>query len=274
MASIDLLAIGHVTRDRLDDGFTTGGTVTYGAATARALGLVPAIVTSAGPDRQVPAPDTNTYVVASARSTAFRNDYGPNGRTQHVDGVAESLSPSDVPGKWNKARSVLLGPLVGEVSVEFARHFPNALVVASLQGWLRRWDSDPTGLVTPHRWPGLAVLPYVDAAVVSAEDIVDDDQVAQWAELVPILVVTEGSHGARLHTEGCWHNVPAFAAQEVDPTGAGDVFAAALALMLLETGDAVAAATFASCVASFSVEAQGTSGLPTRAQVDERLATG
>ena len=274
MASIDLLAIGHVTRDRLDQGFTTGGTVTYGAATARALGLVPAIVTSAGPDLQSPLPDVNTHVVEAARSTAFRNDYGPSGRTQHVDGVAKALSPPDVPGEWQGARSVLLGPLVGEVSVEFARQFPNALVVASLQGWLRRWDSDATGLVTPRGWSGLAVLPYIDAAVVSVDDIVDDDQVPQWAELVPLLVVTEGSRGARLHTEGRWHTIPVFAARELDPTGAGDVFAAALALMLLETGEAVAAATFASCVASFSVEAEGTSGLPTRAQVDERLATG
>ena len=272
MASIDLLAIGHVTRDRLDDGFTTGGTITYGAATAHALGLVPAVVTSAGPDLQSSLAGINTHVVAAAHSTAFRNDYGPSGRTQHVDGVAKALSPSDVPREWHGARSVLLGPLVGEVSVEFARQFPNAVVVASVQGWLRQWDS--TGLVTPRGWSGLAVLPYVDAAVGSVEDIVEDDQVSQWAELVPILVVTEGSQGARLHTGGRWHTVPAFAAREVDPTGAGDVFAAALALMLLETGDAVAAATFASCVASFSVEAQGTSGLPSRVQVDERLATG
>ncbi len=272
MASIDLLAIGHVTRDRLDDGFTTGGTVTYGAMTARALGLVPAIVTSAGHDLQNTLPDVNTHVVPAARSTAFRNDYGPNGRTQHVDGVAESLSPSDVPGEWHGARSVLLGPLVGEVDAALARSFPNSLVVASVQGWLRRWDS--TGLVKPRGWSGLAVLPYIDAAVVSIDDIVDDGKVAQWAELVPLLVVTEGSQGARLHENGHWHAIPAFVTQEVDPTGAGDVFAAALAFMLLETGDAVAAATFASCVASFSVEAQGTSGLPSRAQVDERLATG
>ena len=272
MASIDLLAIGHVTRDRLDDGFTTGGTVTYGAATARSLGLVPAIVTSAGPDLQSPRLDVTTHVVEAAHSTAFHNDYGPSGRTQHVEGVAESLSPSDVPEEWHGARSVLLGPLVGEVDAALARFFPNSLVVAAVQGWLRRWDS--TGLVKPRGWHGLAVLPYIDAAVVSRDDIVDDGQVSQWAEIVPILVVTEGSRGARLHTKGHWHTVPAFAAQEVDPTGAGDVFAAALALMLLETGDAVAAATFASCVASFSVEAQGTAGLPTRAQVDGRLATG
>ena len=272
MAPIDLLAIGHVTRDRLEAGFTTGGTVTYGALAARALGNVPAIVTSAGPDLLSPLPDVDTHMVAALTSTAFRNDYGPGGRTQHIEGVAKSLSPSDVPTEWQRARSVLLGPLVGEIDAALARFFPNSLVVACVQGWLRHWDS--TGLVIPRGWSGLYVLPYIDAVVVSIDDIVDDEQISQWSEIVPVLVVTQGSKGARLHAKGRWHTIPAFAAQEVDPTGAGDVFAAAFALMLLETGDTVRAATFASCVASFAVEAQGTSNLPTRAQVDERLATG
>jgi 1D-myo-inositol 3-kinase len=272
LASIDLLAIGHVTRDRLEAGFTTGGTVTYGALAARALGSVPAIVTSVGPDLISLLPDVDTHVVTSTKSTAFRNDYGPHGRTQHVESVARHLSPSDVPQEWQGAPAVLLGPLVGEVDAALARFFPNSLVVASVQGWLRRWDS--TGLVTPRSWSGLDVLPYLNAAVVSIDDIVDEEQVALWADIVPVLVVTHGAQGARLHTKGRWHTIPAFAAQEVDPTGAGDVFAAAFALMLLETGDSARAATFASCVASFAVEAQGTSNLPTRAQVDERLASG
>lgn len=272
MAPIDLLAIGHVTRDRLEAGFTTGGTVTYGALAARALGSVPAIVTSAGPDLLSPLPDVDTHVVAALTSTAFRNDYGSGERTQHIEGVAKPLSPSDVPTEWQGARSVLLGPLVGEIDAALAHFFPNSLVVASVQGWLRHWDS--TGLVIPRGWSGLDVLPYIDAAVVSIDDIVGDEQISQWSEIVPVLVVTQGSKGARLHAKGRWHTIPAFAAQEVDPTGAGDVFAAAFALMLLETGDTVRAATFASCVASFAVEAQGTSNLPTRAQVDERLATG
>ena len=271
MACIDLLAIGHVTRDRLESGFTTGGTVTFGALAARALGSVPAIVTSAGPDLLSSLPDVDTHVVTAAKSTAFHNDYAPGGRTQHIESVAQPLSPSDVPPEWKGARSVLLGPLVGEVNAALTRFFPNALVVASVQGWLRHWDS--TGLVMPRDWSGLDVLPYIDAAVVSVDDIVDDEQTSQWSEIVPVLVVTQGSHGARLHARGLWHTIPAFATQEVDPTGAGDVFAAAFALMLLESGDPVRAATFASCVASFAVEAQGTSNLPTRAQVDERLAT-
>jgi sugar/nucleoside kinase (ribokinase family) len=57
----------------------------------------------------------------------------------------------------------------------------------------------------------------------------------------------------------------------VDPTGAGDVFAAAFLVRYRETGDPFASALFASCAASLSVEAPGLEGVPTRARVEERF---
>ena len=55
-----------------------------------------------------------------------------------------------------------------------------------------------------------------------------------------------------------------------DPTGAGDVFAASFLLHYRQTGDPVTSLEFAHCVASFAVEAEGTLGIPTYAQVSER----
>jgi sugar/nucleoside kinase (ribokinase family) len=66
--------------------------------------------------------------------------------------------------------------------------------------------------------------------------------------------------------------VPGFPAVEVDPTGAGDVFAAAFLVRLQETEDPVQAARFANAVASFCVEGPGVAGIPTREQVEERLS--
>ena len=45
-----LLVVGHVTWDRREGGDVLGGSVTYGARTACALGWEAAILTSAGPD--------------------------------------------------------------------------------------------------------------------------------------------------------------------------------------------------------------------------------
>ena len=269
--SPDFLAIGPVTRDLTPNGYSVGGAVTFGALTALRMGLRPAIVTSAGPNSDIDAigPEIPVHVVHSAESTTFRNIYERRTRKQVLESVAAPITPPDVPQRWRSAPMVLLGPLAGEVSYELARYFPKSLVVASIQGWLRQWDDQ--GRVTPKAWEAREVMPHVDAAVVSIEDVEDCRLIDLWAETTPVLIVTMGSDGARLHSGGRWHQIPPFAVREVDPTGAGDVFAAAYLVGMHETGDDLQSARFASCAASFCVEADGTGGIPTRAQVEDRL---
>lgn len=246
----------------------------YGAITALRMGLSPAVVTSAGPDVCTSADLSGIRVhnVASARTTTFRNRYHRGKRTQIVESAAGPIGIDDVPVQWRAAPLVLLGPLIGEVEDELARAFPNATVLSSLQGWLRRWDEE--GRVGAVRWDGADVLPHVDAAVVSAEDIVAPGQIDRWKDLVPVLLVTEGRHGAWLHFEGAWRRIDAYPVAQIDPTGAGDVFGAAFLIRYSETRDPSESARFASCAASFCVEAEGTDGIPTRAQVEVRLGLG
>jgi sugar/nucleoside kinase (ribokinase family) len=78
--------------------------------------------------------------------------------------------------------------------------------------------------------------------------------------------------GARIHFDGAWHNMEAFPENEVDPTGAGDVFAAAFLARLHETNDVAEATRFAAAAASLSTAAAGTVAIPTREQIEERLA--
>ena len=63
---------------------------------------------------------------------------------------------------------------------------------------------------------------------------------------------------------------PGYPANEVDPTGAGDVFAAAFLCELQRTGDVAVAIDFANQVAACSVEAVGGEGIPTREMVAAR----
>lgn len=63
--------------------------------------------------------------------------------------------------------------------------------------------------------------------------------------------------------------------QEVDPTGAGDVFAAAFLWHLhQQNGDWKTAAEWANCVASFAVEKRGVTGVPKLADVEKRWKNG
>jgi sugar/nucleoside kinase (ribokinase family) len=269
---LDYLAVGHVARDDTPDGHTVGGAVIFGAVTAARMGLRAAIVTSAarGFDPGPALAGVPLHVVPSDATTTFRNVYRGGTRTQHIRDVAGPIVASDVPDEWSRAPMVFLAPLARELGDDVAAGFPGATVVASLQGWLRRWDA--SGLVTPMRWDGGGLLPHVDAAIVSEADFAGDDTVARWAGSAAVLIVTRGSDGASLYHRGVRRDVPPFPAREADPTGAGDVFGTAYLVRLHETGDPIESARYASCAAGFSVQAPGVAGIPTRAQVMSRLA--
>jgi sugar/nucleoside kinase (ribokinase family) len=90
-------------------------------------------------------------------------------------------------------------------------------------------------------------------------------------ELVPIVALTRGWEGMDLMTRDAVHSVPTLPRPEVDPTGAGDVFAAAFLVRYQETGDPLEAAAFASCAASCVVEGVGTTSLGDRGEVEKRM---
>jgi sugar/nucleoside kinase (ribokinase family) len=116
------------------------------------------------------------------------------------------------------------------------------------------------------------MLRELDVVVLSEEDVGGDWEILdQYAAEARLLVVTRGPEGAILRRRGAPDaSYPAYATDEVDPTGAGDVFAAAFLIRLRETDDPDQATRFANCVASFAVEGPGTTTLPTLEQVRRR----
>ncbi len=281
------LTIGHITRDILpNQGFSLGGTVTFAALTAYRLGLVPAITTcaDAGLLAELPArlPAIRLAVRTSSETTAFVNTYHNGFRTQYLRARADHLRLEDVPEAWIKAPIVLFGPLDQEIEASFIKRFPRqtpSILAATPQGWLRRWDQD--GRVWPAPWTAAEeILPLLDVLILSHDDLlpfanhnrIDADAIlTRWSMQVPLLVATDGKYGATLFQHGFAERFPAYAAQEVDPTGAGDVFAAAFLIYLYWHGDPRKAVDFANCVASLSIEREGITGIPTMEMVKERM---
>lgn len=287
--SPDFLTIGHVTRDILpDNSFSLGGTVTFAALTAYHLGLVAAITTCADPELvdELPArlPEIGLAVRWSSATTAFVNTYHEGFRTQYLRARADQLPLEDVPQAWLQAPIVLFGPLDQELSPSFIRHFPRSqgsIFAATPQGWLRRWDKG--GRVWPTPWTAAGdILPLLDVLILSHDDLLPfadgkrtdaDAMLSDWSMQVPLLVATDGKHGATLFQHGIAEYFPAYAAQEIDPTGAGDVFAAAFLVHYHRHGDPRKAVDFANCVSSLSIEHIGIAGIPTMEMVRERMGT-
>jgi pfkB family carbohydrate kinase len=283
------LAIGHVTRDLLTGGgFTPGGTVTFAALTAYHLGLVSAIVTRSDEalQAQLPAllPEIALAATPASETTTFENRYTQGFRVQYLRARAPHMEFADVPAPWLNAPVILLGPLAQEIPLELVQHLPHqpgSLLAATPQGWLRRWD--PDGRVWPTPWEAAEeILPLLDVLVLSHDDLLPfadgrrdaaDAMLASWSRHVPLLVATDGRHGATLFEHGVPSRFPAYPAHEVDPTGAGDVFAAAFLTHLYQHRDPHAAANFANCAASLSIEHVGTTGIPTLAQIHQRLVS-
>jgi 1D-myo-inositol 3-kinase len=277
MAPPDFLVVGHLVQDKVAGGYRLGGTAAYASLTAYRLGLRTAILTRAAADLDVSSlpSDIEVHRLPSPQTTVFENIYSGGHRTQYLWAKAEAIAAADVPPELGEARIVLLGPVVAEVQDEVARCFPHSLVAIGVQGWLRTFaDDGRVGQLSPHEWQPRVLFRHSRALFVSEEDLPSaetEETLNRWAAQVPILFFTLGYRGARLWSDGRWQNVPAFPAREVDPTGAGDVFAAAFLARYLETDDVAQASLFAAAAAAISVEAVGTAAIPNRAEVEERL---
>ncbi len=268
--SLSYLIIGHITKDLLPDGgFTVGGTVTFAGRTALALGNRVAVVTSAAPDFDVDTVLAGCELVRvpTETTTTFKNVYTPAGREQFLYATAAPLRPDAVPQRWRQPDIIHLAPLAGECDYALADAFPGALVVATPQGWMRAWDH--TGRVRVSDWPDAdKLLPRLDAAVISLADVNGDQATLErMVRLTPVLVVTLGSEGCLVYIKGREQHVPVTPRDEVDPTGAGDIFAAAFFMRLRQSKDPVAAAHFANDIASWSVERAGWASTPTPKEI-------
>lgn len=274
----DFVAIGHVTKDLLPGGmYSIGGTATYASLAALRLGASVAVFTSVPADLDLgPALEGVTvHRVPSTQATTFENIYLGHHRKQYIHGNASPLHPDDLPPAWRQAPIVLLCPIAGELGLDWMGTFERSIVGVTPQGWMRRWDA--SGLIAHQPWhEAEQILPRVDVLVFSKEDVGGDEELVQhYTRLARIAAVTEGPLGVTVYWKGQPRRFPAYrAAAEVDPTGAGDVFAAAFLLRLKETNDPYEAAPFANSAASFAIEGPGTTTLATRTQVELRLARG
>ena len=269
---VDYLVVGHITQDVVPDGYVPGGTASYSALTARAFGLRVGILTAYAQDAILPdLRDIQIVSTISEDSTVFENKYTKDGRHQRILSRAEILHPNQIPQSWAAPKIVHLGPIADEVDPSFVRAFPKSFVGVTPQGWYRTWDQE--GKVGFNNYiEAKHYLQYADAVVLSIEDLqFDEGIIADLVYGIRVLVITEGSYGSRIYWNGDVRTFRAPEKEEVDATGAGDIFATAFFIRMSQTQDPWTSGRFATYIAANSVTRKAMDSPPSDAEIQENL---
>lgn len=110
---------------------------------------------------------------------------------------------------------------------------------------------------------------------VPVTDLESADRAAAvfFSKGVQNVLITLGSRGVYINTEGHSEIVPAYKVKAIDTTGAGDAFNGGLLTALSEGKTLREAAVFANALAALSVQRLGTTpAMPTREEIDAFLA--
>ena len=277
----DICVIGHVTQEVVRIGGAPaqrllGGAAHYAGIALGRLGLDTAVLTKTAPSyapsilRPLHEAGVTVYARDSGRATYFENTY-PDGdldkRTQRVVANADPFAPEDLEGV--AAKAVHLGPLTaGEMPVSFLAAVAQLGVRVSLdvQGFVRATNG---GTIRAAPWPEAADgLQHVDILKADLDEarvltgLADAGDAAQAiAAMGPSeIVLTDGSAGSRILSEGRMHTIPAYAPKPaVDPTGCGDTYMAGYLFARSQSNDIAGSGRFAAALASLKLEHHGAS---------------
>lgn len=267
------MVAGNVTEDRAaDGGWVPGGPSLYSARMAHALGARVTLLTALTPgfDRSC-LEGLDVLPFPTSCLPRYANSYNERGdRTQLLLEPGEPLDLNSV--ELAKPPDVLL---VAPAYHEF--HGPPAiearLTGVDLQGPLRTRAGQ---VVKAHPNPRGVARSFVregQFVFFSDEDTPDAERLAEYvAELGATALLTRGHRGATLVSGAVNRHLEALPAEPIDPTGAGDCFATAFMVRLAETGDIEAACGFGLAAGAVAVEGRGMDGIPTREQIEQRLA--
>ncbi len=209
----------------------------------------------------------------SPYTTVFENKIIKGQRAQWLHKRAKDLRPDYMPVEWRSAPVVLLGPIVNEVSFDFIDIFPDSLLCVCPQGWMRQWDEK--GRVSAKKLDSWSRLAKADIISLSEQDLMfDENEINRISDTAHILLVTRGKRGVTVFKKGKRKDYPAFPANEVDSTGAGDLFAAAFTLHFCKTAEIHSSVVFALATSATSVEHPGIHSIPTKGRILSKLIEG
>lgn len=285
--ALDLVVVGAASRDITPDdtrGWRLGGPVAYCALAAARLGLrVGCVIGVDGPAAEATElgllKDAGVLLhqVPLAHGPVFENIERDGHRRQRWLSKSDLVPAAALPDGWRGTRGWLLGTVAGELGGEWAEVAAarsDACLAVGWQGLLREFAED--GWVERIDPSPSVLLGAAGLVCASVDDFAPGVAIDRFRAFAPraTVLLTAGDRGGLALSGSHVHRYPAIRSQAVvDPTGAGDVFLAALMAVWLLHGEMATgrALRLAAVAGSCAVEGAGLEGVPTKAQVAERL---
>jgi sugar/nucleoside kinase (ribokinase family) len=292
----EIVHVGSACRDVASDdprGWRLGGGVTYATLTTARLGLRTAAIIgvddaarSASELDHMRAAGAELLLVPLREGPVYHNVETETGRVQTCVQTGVPLPIPALPAAWLTAPAWQLAPVAGEIGDPWAAALPrNAYVGVAWQGLLRHLAAGER--VTRRAPTATPILARADLVGVSHRDVDPDTPIGALTALLKPgarLVVTRGHEGGLVVTVGASGPDAAlrYAASpspgEVDPTGAGDTFLAALISTVVRPtlagrhGDGGhPELRFAAAAGALVVEGPGLAAVPDRHSVLARM---
>jgi sugar/nucleoside kinase (ribokinase family) len=271
----NICCIGHITSDKVVTPsmvtYMAGGTAWYFSHAVSRLDVSYLLVTALAPAEMHYVNDLRTKgievnVQPSANTVYFENIYGDNHdeRSQNVLAKADAFTIAQI--QPVEAQLFHLGPLLADdISTGLIKTLAaKGRVSLDVQGYLRKVVNHK---VYPTYWPEkVEALQYIDvlkADVAELLALTGQQEVEKGVKLVAKwgvkeVVVTNGSKGSVIFSEGIFYDIPAYApAVIVDATGCGDTYMAGYLYQRTKGAGIQQAGEFAAAMAGLKTATSG-----------------
>jgi sugar/nucleoside kinase (ribokinase family) len=234
-------------------------------------------------EREMHACGIKTHLFQTTQTGGFALNYldDQGNRTLSILGIADPLPADLIPN--DEAEFILLGPILSEIPLDLVKNLRKNYTVPILldpQGLLRTIRDGNVSHELSQVFVDIAALSTiikaneVETLVATGINARQDPEGAARALYkygCKIAVVTLAEAGSIIYDGHSIYLIPPYTTNALDPTGAGDTYAAGFIVKYIETpGNLTAVGCFASAVASVMVENIGPEFPLTRQEANQR----
>jgi len=228
-----------------------GGPPSYIDAALKNTGIEYKIVGKVG--KEFPNALYKNPITVDKPTTQFVLKYREGGRDLENPVVCESIYPSDIVESKISLVSMVSGEVLPETLEEIIKK--SGFVIVDIQGFIRKVESGKVMMVDIKETAYSDVIKKVDIIKASEEEskFLDIDDLRNSLTVI----ITKGRDGCEIITKDNVMVIPTRPEEEIDPTGAGDMFIGGLGLALSNDYNLEDACSVANKFGAFAVKVKG-----------------